>query len=65
MVVVPLTSPTPMPIQWFVSRDFPTGVPSSNGTTIPILIPSFPSVKSNVSDRSSDSDHHRSNIGVC
>ncbi|KAK9668560.1 hypothetical protein RND81_13G068500 [Saponaria officinalis] len=28
-------------MKWFVSRDVPTGAPFSNGTLIPILIPSF------------------------
>ncbi|KAI3776137.1 hypothetical protein L1987_45901 [Smallanthus sonchifolius] len=30
----------PVLLKWFVSRDVPTGAPSSNGTIIPILIPS-------------------------
>ncbi len=29
-------------LSWFVSRDVPTGAPSSNGTIIPIPIPLFP-----------------------
>ncbi|KAL4638432.1 hypothetical protein ACB092_03G146800 [Castanea dentata] len=32
----------PALLKWFVSRDVPTGVPSSNGTIIPIPISSFP-----------------------
>nr|QXI86677.1 cytochrome c biogenesis FC [Lactuca sativa var. capitata] len=32
----------PVLLKWFVSRDVPTGAPSSNGTIIPIPIPSFP-----------------------
>ncbi|CAJ1969663.1 unnamed protein product [Sphenostylis stenocarpa] len=32
----------PLLLKWFISRDVPTGAPFSNGTIIPILIPSFP-----------------------
>lgn len=41
MVVLRGTA-APVLLKWFVSRDVPTGAPSSNGTIIPILIPSFP-----------------------
>lgn len=41
-MVVPRGTATPVLLKWFVSRDVPTGAPSSNGTLIPILIPSFP-----------------------
>lgn len=41
-MVVPRGTAAPVLFQWFVSRDVPTGAPSSNGTIIPILIPSFP-----------------------
>ncbi|KAL8102156.1 hypothetical protein AgCh_026882 [Apium graveolens] len=32
----------PVLLKWFITRDVPTGAPSSNGTIIPIPIPSFP-----------------------
>lgn len=41
-MVVPRGTAAPVLFQWFVSRDVPTGAPSSNGTLIPILIPEFP-----------------------
>nr|YP_009402318.1 cytochrome c biogenesis FC [Zostera marina]ARX63717.1 cytochrome c biogenesis FC [Zostera marina] len=41
-MVVPRGTAAPVLFQWFVSRDVPTGAPSSNGTLIPILIPAFP-----------------------
>lgn len=41
-MVVPRGTAAPVLFQWFVSRDVPTGAPSSNGTIIPIPIPSFP-----------------------
>nr|AQK77843.2 cytochrome c biogenesis FC [Lophophytum mirabile subsp. bolivianum] len=41
MVVLRGTT-APVLLKWFVSRDVPTGAPSSNGTIIPILIPLFP-----------------------
>ncbi|KAK8921467.1 hypothetical protein KSP39_PZI020161 [Platanthera zijinensis] len=41
-MVVPRGTTTPVLFQWFVSRDVPTGAPSSNGTLIPIMIPEFP-----------------------
>lgn len=41
-MVVPRGTAAPVLLKWFVSRDVPTGAPSSNGTIIPILIPSFP-----------------------
>ena len=41
-MVVPRGTAAPLLLKWFVSRDVPTGAPSSNGTIIPILIPSFP-----------------------
>lgn len=40
-MVVPRGTAAPVLFQWFVSRDVPTGAPSSNGTIIPIPIPSF------------------------
>lgn len=40
-MVVPCGTAAPVLFQWFVSRDVPTGAPFSNGTLIPILIPSF------------------------
>jgi len=40
--VVPRGTAAPVLLKWFVSRDVPTGAPSSNGTIIPIPIPSFP-----------------------
>ncbi|KAL5057350.1 hypothetical protein RYX36_028954 [Vicia faba] len=41
-MVVPRGTEAPLLLKWFVSRDVPTGAPFSNGTLIPILIPSFP-----------------------
>nr|UXC96450.1 cytochrome c biogenesis FC [Amorphophallus albus] len=41
-MVVPRGTAAPVLLKWFVSRDVPTGAPSSNGTLIPILIPEFP-----------------------
>nr|QNJ88689.1 cytochrome c biogenesis FC [Oenanthe virgata] len=41
-MVVPRGTAAPVLLKWFVSRDVPTGAPSSNGTIIPISIPSFP-----------------------
>lgn len=41
-VVVPRGTAAPVLLKWFVSRDVPTGAPSSNGTIIPIPIPLFP-----------------------
>ncbi|GAA0158139.1 hypothetical protein LIER_43431 [Lithospermum erythrorhizon] len=41
-MVVPRGTAAPVLLKWFVSRDVPTGAPSSNGTLIPIPIPSFP-----------------------
>ena len=41
-MVVPRGTAAPLLLKWFVSRDVPTGAPFSNGTLIPILIPSFP-----------------------
>jgi hypothetical protein len=41
-MVVPRGTAAPVLFKWFVSRDVPTGAPSSNGTIIPIPIPSFP-----------------------
>ena len=41
-MVVPCGTAAPVLLKWFVSRDVPTGAPSSNGTIIPIPIPSFP-----------------------
>ncbi|KAI3734164.1 hypothetical protein L6452_13627 [Arctium lappa] len=41
-MVVPRGTAAPVLLKWFVSRDVPTGAPSSNGTIIPILIPSVP-----------------------
>ena len=41
-MVVPCGTAAPVLLKWFVSRDVPTGAPSSNGTIIPILIPAFP-----------------------
>ncbi|XP_020524092.1 uncharacterized protein LOC110007425 [Amborella trichopoda] len=40
-MVVPRGTAAPVLLE-FVIRDVPTGAPSSNGTIIPILIPSFP-----------------------
>lgn len=40
-MVVPCGTAAPVLLKWFVSRDVPTGAPFSNGTLIPILIPSF------------------------
>nr|AXS77401.1 CcmFC [Fallopia multiflora] len=40
-MVVPCGTAAPVLLKWFVSRDVPTGAPFSNGTIIPILIPSF------------------------
>ncbi|XP_049394792.1 uncharacterized protein LOC125859113 [Solanum stenotomum] len=42
IVVVPRGTATPVLLKWFVSRDVPTGALFSNGTIIPIPIPSFP-----------------------
>ncbi|RYR27761.1 hypothetical protein Ahy_B01g051803 [Arachis hypogaea] len=39
-MVVPRGTASPLLLKWFVSRDVPTGAPFSNGTLIPILIPS-------------------------
>nr|UDH53968.1 cytochrome c biogenesis FC [Hemerocallis citrina] len=41
-MVVPCGTAAPVLLKWFVSRDVPTGAPSSNGTIIPIPIPEFP-----------------------
>lgn len=41
-MVVPCGTAAPVLLKWFVSRDVPTGAPSSNGTIIPIPIPAFP-----------------------
>nr|WDY31141.1 CcmFc [Cuscuta australis] len=41
-MVVPRGTAAPVLFKWFVSRDVPTGAPFSNGTIIPIPIPSFP-----------------------
>lgn len=41
-MVVPRGTAAPVLFQWFVSRDVPTGAPSSNGTIIPIPISLFP-----------------------
>ena len=41
-MVVPRGTAAPVLLKWFVSRDVPTGAPSSNGTIIPIPIPLFP-----------------------
>ena len=41
-MVVPRGTAAPVLLKWFVSRDVPTGAPSSNGALIPILIPEFP-----------------------
>nr|YP_009316395.1 cytochrome c maturase subunit Fc [Castilleja paramensis]ANJ04355.1 cytochrome c maturase subunit Fc [Castilleja paramensis] len=41
-MVVPRGTAAPVLLKWFVSRDVPTGAPFSNGTIIPIPIPSFP-----------------------
>ena len=41
-MVVPCGTAAPVLLKWFVSRDVPTGAPSSNGTLIPIPIPLFP-----------------------
>lgn len=41
-MVVPRGTAAPVLLKWFVNRDVPTGAPSSNGTIIPILIPSVP-----------------------
>ena len=41
-MVVPRGTAAPVLLKWFVSRDVPTGAPSSNGTIIPIPIPAFP-----------------------
>ncbi|KAH0682640.1 hypothetical protein KY290_021226 [Solanum tuberosum] len=41
-VVVPRGTAAPVLLKWFVSRDVPTGALFSNGTIIPIPIPSFP-----------------------
>lgn len=41
-MVVPRGTAAPVLLKGFVSRDVPTGAPFSNGTIIPIPIPSFP-----------------------
>ena len=41
-MVVPCGTAAPVLLKWFVSRDVPTGALFSNGTIIPIPIPSFP-----------------------
>nr|GLL42452.1 cytochrome c biogenesis FC [Ipomoea trifida] len=41
-LVVPRGTAAPVLLKLFVSRDVPTGAPFSNGTIIPIPIPSFP-----------------------
>ncbi|KAI5664302.1 hypothetical protein M9H77_23625 [Catharanthus roseus] len=41
-MVVPRGMAAPVLLKWFVNRDVPTRAPSSNGTIIPIPIPSFP-----------------------
>lgn len=41
-MVVLCGTAAPVLLKWFVSRDVPTGAPSSNGTIIPIPIPAFP-----------------------
>ena len=41
-MVVPRGTAAPVLWKWFVSRDVPTGAPFSNGTLLPLLIPSFP-----------------------
>lgn len=41
-MVVPRGTAAPALLKWFISRDVPTGAPSSNGTLIPIPISSFP-----------------------
>ncbi|KAM7249859.1 hypothetical protein ACFE04_019638 [Oxalis oulophora] len=41
-MVVPRGTAAPVLFKWFVSRDVPTGAPSSNGTIIPIPISLFP-----------------------
>ena len=41
-MVVPRGTAAPVLLKGFVRRDVPTGAPSSNGTIIPIPIPSFP-----------------------
>ncbi|YP_009243670.1 cytochrome c biogenesis FC (mitochondrion) [Cannabis sativa] len=41
-MAVPCGTAAPVLLKWFVSRDVPTGAPSSNGTIIPIPIPAFP-----------------------
>ena len=41
-MVVPRGTAAPVLLKWFVSRDVPTGAPSSNGTIIPIPISLFP-----------------------
>lgn len=41
-MVVPRGTAAPVLLKRFVSRDVPTGAPFSNGTIIPIPIPSFP-----------------------
>ncbi|KAJ0781165.1 hypothetical protein HanPI659440_Chr06g0246181 [Helianthus annuus] len=39
-MVVPRGTAAPVVLKWFVGRDVSTGAPSSNGTIIPILVPS-------------------------
>nr|KYP61957.1 hypothetical protein KK1_016472 [Cajanus cajan]KYP61959.1 hypothetical protein KK1_016474 [Cajanus cajan] len=41
-MVMPRGTAAPLLLKWFVSRDVPIGAPFSNGTIIPIIIPSFP-----------------------
>ncbi|KAJ3668588.1 hypothetical protein LUZ60_018202 [Juncus effusus] len=41
-MVVPRGTAAPVLLKWFVSRDVSTGASFSNGTIIPIPIPSFP-----------------------
>nr|YP_009382693.1 ccmFc [Utricularia reniformis]ART32405.1 ccmFc [Utricularia reniformis] len=41
-MVVPRGTAAPVLLKWFVTRDVPTGAPFSNGTNIPIPIPSLP-----------------------
>ncbi|KAL9426564.1 hypothetical protein AB3S75_033367 [Citrus x aurantiifolia] len=41
-IVVPHGTAAPVLLKWFISRDVPTGAPSSNGTIILIPIHLFP-----------------------
>ena len=41
-MVVPCGTAAPVLLKWFISKDVPTGAPSSNGTIFPIPISSFP-----------------------